>query len=60
MLMIIEVLVVLMESVNLPLLYSTRYDLTMPLGVIGGCQVTIIDVELILFDAIIIGALGAR
>ena len=32
---------------------------TISLGIIGGCQVTTIDVELILCDVIFAGALGA-
>ena len=58
--MMTSVTVVLISSVLLPLLYSTRYDLKIPLGVIGGCHVTIIEVELILCDVTLIGELGAK
>ena len=42
-----------------PVVYRIRYDLTLPLGVSGGCQVTIIDVELMLYAVTFTGALGA-
>jgi len=56
----IEVLVVLILPAVSPAEYSTRYDLTIPLGTIGGCQVTIIDVELMVYAATSTGALGAK
>ena len=57
------VLVVLLSSVRevpFSLVYSTRYDLIMPLLVIGGIQMTKIDVELTIRAATFNGALGAE
>jgi len=59
MLMTIEVLTVFVLPATPPVVNSIRYDLTIPLGVIGGCQFTIIDVELMLCDVTFTGALGA-
>ena len=57
-----EVLVVIVSLIKLSLILvnSTRYDLIMPLSIIGDCQVTRIDVELTLRAVMFNGALGAE
>jgi len=55
--MSLVVMLLIMPSVVL--LYSIQYDWIMPLGVSGGSQVTMIDVELILYAVIFNGSLGA-
>jgi len=53
-------IIMVLDSTHLgPVAYVIQYDFTIPLGVIGGCQVTITDVEEVLYTATFTGALGA-
>jgi len=55
----VSLIVMLLIMPSVVLLYSIRYDRIMPLGVSGGSQVTMIDVELILYAFTFNGSLGA-
>ena len=54
-----DVFVVMMLLTSSPVVNTTRYDLTMPLRMEGGSQLTAIDVELRLLAVTFSGALGA-
>ena len=58
--MVTDVLIVVVLLTTSPVVNTTRYDLTMPFGIEGGSQLTLIDVELKLLAVISSGALGAR
>jgi len=54
-----DVFVVMVLLTSSPVVNTTRYDLTMPLRMEGGSQLTAIDVELRLLAVTFSGALGA-
>ena len=54
-----DVFVVMVLLTSSPVVNTTRYDLTMPLGLEGGSQLTPIDVELKLLIVKFSGELGA-